>query len=489
MAAKTYDVSLNGLAMAGNAELDFIFNPKSVAIVGVSTSRPYEDIAEIYVKALIECGFKGGIYPINPKGGELRGLKIYPSVKDVPDALDYVICCIPAASVPKLIRDCAAKGVKAVQFFTSGFSETGTVEGKRLEAEICDLARRSGIRLIGPNCMGVYSPKAGLSFAPDYPRESGPVAFICQSGGNAIYFTRYAAERGIRFSKVVSFGNAADINESELLEYLTADPETEIIAAYIEGLKDGKRFSSALKKAAVTKPVIMMKGGCTEAGARAVASHTGALAGSAMIWEGLLRQAGVIPVASLEELADILVTFQYLPVPKGRKLVAIDVGGGAAVVATDVYASAGFVLPPLPQELRIKLRSFLNTDAGTGLSNPIDLAAQYYTPAVYPVVKTLADYDGVDIIVFHLPLGINPPFPSFPREFALAILDNAIRAYIDGRKPMAVVIDQFTTAESWETAIVCQEKCHRAGVPVYFSVRSAARALARFMRYYDQRRR
>lgn len=474
--------------MAGNADLNFIFNPRSVAIVGVSTSRPYEDIAEIYVRALIECGFKGDIYPINPKGGELRGLKIYPSVRDVPNALDYVICCIPAASVPQLIRDCAAKGVKAVQFFTSGFSETGTMEGRQLEAEICELARQNGIRLIGPNCMGVYSPKAGLSFAPDYPKESGPVAFICQSGGNAIYFTRYAAERGIRFSKVISFGNAADINESELLEYLTADSETDVIAAYIEGLKDGKRFSSALKMAAATKPVIMMKGGCTEAGARAVASHTGALAGSAKIWDGLLRQAGVIPVASLEELADVLVTFMYWRVPEGRRLVAVDVGGGAAVVATDVYASAGFILPPLPQEIRNKLRSFLNTDAGTGLSNPVDLAAQYYTPAVYSVVKTLIGYDGVDILVFHLPLGINPPFPSFPKEFALAILDNAIRAYTDGAKPMAVVIDQFTTTESWETAIVCQEKCHQARVPVYFSVRSAARALARFIRYHEQRR-
>lgn len=474
--------------MASNTVLNFIFHPKSVAIAGVSTNRPYEDIPEIYLRALIECGFSGGIYPINPKGGEIRGLKIYPNVKDIPDSLDYVICCIPAASVPQLIRDCTIKGVKAVQFFTSGFSETGTEEGRRLEVEICDLARRGGIRLIGPNCMGVYSPKAGLSFALDYPRESGAVGFICQSGSNAIYFTRYAAERGVRFSKVVSFGNAADINESELLEHLTSDPETKIIAAYIEGLKDGRRFSEALKKAAATKPVMMMKGGCTEAGARAVASHTGALAGSAKIWDGVLQQTGVIPVASLEELADILVTFLHLPVPEGRRLGAIDVGGGAAVVATDIYASAGFVLPPLPQELRKRLRSFLNTDAGTGLSNPVDLAAQYYTPAVYSVVKTLADYDGVDMLIFHLPLGINPPFPSFPKEFAIAILDNAVRAYSENGKPMAVVIDQFTTTESWETAIACQEKCHQAGIPVYFSVRSAARALGRFLRYHEKRR-
>jgi acyl-CoA synthetase (NDP forming) len=314
------------------------------------------------------------------------------------------------------------------------------------------------------------------------------VALICQSGGNAIYFIRHAAQRGIRFSKVISFGNAADVDENDLLEYLTSDTETKIIAGYIEGLKDGRRFSKAVRRAAAAKPVIMMKGGCTEAGARAVASHTGALAGSARIWDELLRQAGVIPVATLEELADILVTLLYLPVPHGRRLGAIDVGGGAAVVATDAYVSAGLDLPPLPQELRQKLRSFLSTDAGLSVNNPVDLAAQYYnTLAAYSVVKTLADYGGVDILVFHLPLGINPPFPSFPKEFAIDILDNAIRVHNETDKPMVVVIDQLTTVESWETAIACQQKCQQAGIPVYFSVSSAAKAIGRFLSYHEKR--
>ncbi|MBM4446343.1 MAG: hypothetical protein FJ023_03195 [Chloroflexi bacterium] len=474
--------------MTGNADLDFVFNPKSVAVAGVSPSRSYDAMAETYVRALVECKFNGPVYPINPKGGEFRGLKIYPNVKDVPDSLDYVISCIPAAAVPQLIRDCAVKGVKVVQFFTSGFSENGTEEGRRLEAEVCDLARQGDIRLIGPNCMGIYSPKAGLSFAPDYPTESGPVSFICQSGGNAIYFTRYAAQRGIRFSKVISFGNAADVNESELLEYLTADPETGIIAAYIEGLKDGRRFGRAVRKAAEVKPVIMMKGGCTEAGARAVASHTGALAGSAKIWDGLVRQAGVIPVTTLEELADILVTFLYLPITNGRRLGAIDVGGGAAVVATDAYVATGLDLPSLPQELRQKLRSFLSAGAaGLSVNNPVDLGGQYYnTLGAYSVMKTLADYSGVDILVFHLPLGINPPFPSFPKEFAIAILDNAIRIYSETDKPMVVVIDQLTNAESWETTIACQQKCQQANIPVYSSVHSAAIALDRFISYHEK---
>ncbi len=471
--------------MAGQAGLDRIFNPKSVAIVGVSTDKTFDNIAGTYLRAVIRCNFRGRIYPVNPKGGATRGLPVYASVKDIPDSVDYVICCIRAALVPQLIKDCAAKGVKVVQFFTSGFSETGTEEGRRLEAEICDLAREGGIRLIGPNCMGVYCPKAGLSFTMDCPKESGPVALICQSGGNAIYFTRYAAQRGIRFSKVVSYGNACDVNESDLLEYLTTDPETKIIAAYLEGVKDGRRFSKALREAVAAKPVIVMKGGCSEAGARAVASHTGALAGSAEIWDGLLQQAGAVAVPTLEELADSLVTFLHLPVPQGRRLGTISVGGGAAVVATDSYVSAGLVLPPLSQEMRQKLRSFVSTDAGISLNNPVDLASEYWSPGVYLLVKALADYSEIDILVFHLPLGIMPPFSSMPKEGAIPLLDNVIRVHNEASKPIAVVIDQLATSEAWETAFACQQKCHEAAIPVYFSINSAAKAIDRFLRYHE----
>jgi acyl-CoA synthetase (NDP forming) len=473
--------------MAGDADLDDVFNPKSVAVVGVPTISSRHSMAETYVRALIQSKFGGPIYPINPKGGEIHGLKIYANVKDVPDSLDYVISCIPAPSVPQLVKDCVAKGVKAIQLFTSGFGEVGTEEGKRLEAEIYDIGRQGGIRLIGPNCMGVYCPKSGLTFALDYSTESGPVALICQSGGNALYFVRHAAERGVRFSKVVSFGNALDVDESDLLEYLTNDTETKIITAYIEGLKDGRRFTEVVKRAAAAKPVIIMKGGNTEAGARAVTSHTGVLAGSARIWDGLLRQAGVIPAATLEELADILVTLLYLPAPTGRRLGVVDVGGGAGVVATDTYVSAGFDLPRLPQELRQKLRGFLSTGAaGLSLNNPVDLGGQFFNvTGAYSVMKELADCGVIDILVFHLHLGINPPFASFPKEYSIAILNNALKVHNETGKPMVVVIDQLTTVESCDTVAACQEKCQQAGVPLYSSINGAAKALEQFMRYHQ----
>jgi acyl-CoA synthetase (NDP forming) len=283
----------------------------------------------------------------------------------------------------------------------------------------------------------------------------------------------------------VSYGNACDIDESDLLEYLTTDPETEIIAAYIEGVKDGKRFSKALRGAAAAKPVILMKGGRSEAGARAVASHTGALAGSAKIWDGLLQQAGVISVPTLEEMADSVVTFLHLAVPQGRRLGTISVGGGAAVVATDSYVSAGLVLPPLSQQMRQKLRSFVSTDAGISLNNPVDLASEYWGPGVYPLVKALADYSEIDILVFHFPLGMTPAFSSMPKEGAIPVVDNVIRVHNETSKPIAVVIDQLATSEAWETAFSCQQKCHEAGIPVYFSINSAAKAIDRFLRYHE----
>jgi acyl-CoA synthetase (NDP forming) len=240
--------------MNRNSTLDSIFNSTSVAIAGAAAGK----IGQAFLNSLLDSGFKGQVYPLNPKGGELCGLKVYVSINDVPGPIEFIIACIPAHLTPQLIRDCAAKGVKAVSFFTAGFSETGSQEGRELEDRMLQAARAGGVRILGPNCVGIYHPKVGLSFASDLPREAGRVAFICQSGGNAIYLVRSAAYRGVRFSKAVSYGNACDINESELLEYLVDDDETELVAAYIEGVKDGQRFYQALKKLSAAKPVETM---------------------------------------------------------------------------------------------------------------------------------------------------------------------------------------------------------------------------------------
>jgi len=474
--------------VSGSTNLDFIFNPRSVAIVGVSanTEAISPKGAGTYVETFLNSGFAGPIYPINHKGGDIRGLKVYLNVKDVPGLLDYVVCCIPARSVPQLIKDCAAKGVKVVQFFTSGFSESLTDEGRELQSEIVGLAREGGVRLIGPNCMGVYCPRTGVSFAPDFPRESGKVGYVCQSGGNAHFGVRYAVQRGVRFSKVVAYGNACDVDESDLLEYLITDPETEIIAVYVEGVKDGNRFVKALNQAAAAKPVIVFKGGRTEAGARAAASHTGALAGATRVWDGLLRQSGVVTVNSVEEMVDLLVTFLYLPVPKGRRLGTFGISGGATVVASDVYNSAGFVLPHLPLEVQQKLRGLVENEAGLSFDNPVDISSSYFSPVNYGGFKIIAGYEGIDIALFHLPLSILPQSRSLDTKGALWVLDSAVKVKSEISKPIGAVVYNIVGTEGWETAFKCQELCHGVGIPTYFSSDSAAKAIDRFLRYHER---
>ncbi|MCH8064864.1 MAG: CoA-binding protein, partial [Chloroflexi bacterium] len=245
--------------------LEFLFHPRSIAVVGASTSQ---GPGGGFVTAIKEMGFDGDLYPVNPKADELQGLKCYPRLADVPDAVDYVISCVPVAVVPEMIEEAAGKGVKAIQFFTAGFSETGDAERSEQESSVLARARELGMRVIGPNCLGLYCPATGLSFMPGLPTEPGPVGMVSQSGANAGDICRTGGARGLRYSKVISYGNAADLTESDFLDYLADDPETTLITCYIEGVKDGQRFLRTLAKAAAAKPVIILKGGRTEAGSR-----------------------------------------------------------------------------------------------------------------------------------------------------------------------------------------------------------------------------
>ena len=235
------------------SDIDFLFHPQSIAIAGVKDVNVIFNTGLMFLKALTTFGYPGKIYPLNPSGGEVMGLKIYKTVKEIPDQVDYLISAVPSKNTPQLVADAAVKGVKAIHFFTSGFGEIENAEGKRLQEEILEIARRGSIRIIGPNCLGLYCPKGGLTFNPDVSKECGPVAMISQSGGNASHTIAEGNSRGVYFSKIISMGNGADLNESDYLEYLTHDPDTRIITAYIEGIKDGPRFLKAIKAAAKNK--------------------------------------------------------------------------------------------------------------------------------------------------------------------------------------------------------------------------------------------
>jgi len=467
-------------------EMEYLFHPRSVAIVGIS-SDPTAPRRDRFLRPLIDFRFEGQIYPINPKGGDILGLKILPSIGDIPGEVDYVIGTLPAKFSPQLIRDCVAKGVRFVYFFTAGFSETGDDEGIALEAELVRIAGDGSVRIVGPNCMGVYCPEARLSFRSDFPREQGPVGALCQSGGNSILLVQMGAARGIRFSKVVSYGNGCDLNESDFLDYFVEDPETKMIAIYIEGVKDGQRFSEVLARAAAVKPVILLKGGVSEAGTRAVAGHTGALAGRDAAWDALCKQMGVIRVYTLEELCDLLVTFQFMPLPKGRNVVIVGVGGGASVLATDDCENSGLKVPPLPQEFRDRILEF-TPKAGNILKNPIDSQLIFWEPSQFvKTTKVVSQWDGIDFVITLL--GSSDVFPAYTRKLTMygLMVKTMLESSAASSKPVAIVLQPGIHPEQYMEAFSAQQEFVSAGFPVYPTVARAANAIGKFIDYHSRR--
>jgi acyl-CoA synthetase (NDP forming) len=466
--------------------LDFVFKPRSVAVTGASPGKN----GLMFLNCYINSGYKGKLYPINSRGEDVCGLKAYTSINELPEPVDFVMCCIPNTAVPEFIRACGDKGVKVVCVFTAGFSEAGTEEGRRLEMEVARAAREAGVRVVGPNCLGPYTPSLGLSYTVDFPRESGSLAFICQSGGNSVSTTREAAARGVRFSKVISYGNACEINECDLLEYLDQDDETRMVAIYIEGVRDGPRFHRTLARLCERKPVVMLKGGFTQAGGKAAASHTGSLAGSDLVLDGVLKQAGAIRVYSLEEMVDVLVTLYLLPRPRGRRVTIVGAGGGSTVLATDDWARNGFVLPQLPPAILEELRQSIPNEAGLILHNPVDLSMFAFGPNSEFFLTTLVNReDFADLTVCHQGFGQSGWIPSDTTE---AVLDNAIDAYLKVKskadRPMLVVLQHLVSGWDWQKGVEdVQKRCTAAGIPVYHSMFGAAKAVDTVLRYYERR--
>jgi len=467
--------------------LEYLFQPKSIAIVGVSIDSVKFNTGQMFLKALINAGYKGKIYPVNPSGGEVTGLKIYPSIKDIPGKVDYAISAIPAQLTPQVIADCIAKGVRAVHLYTAGFSELGEEEGKRLELQITTIARQRDIRVIGPNCMGLYCPKTGLSFSLNLPTQSGSVGYAAQSGGNSIYGVREGATRGVYFSKVISYGNACDLNETDFLDYLAHDPETKIITAYIEGVKNGARFMKVLKEATEVKPVIIYKGGITKAGVRAAASHTGAIAGSERIWDSLLKQAGAIQVHSVEELVDIALLFTYISPPKGKNMAIIGIGGGNSVQAADACASAGLNMPALPIEIRQRIKDIIGTEAGLSFQNPLDIYRIDRQDVMDEAIRVVANFDQIDSLFMHIPFDIGPTRANI--ELILRYIKSVINSGKEINKRTAVVLHSITTVKSQQAASEAQTALYKAGFPVYPSVSRAATAISKFIQYHEQHQR
>ena len=468
--------------------LEYIFHPRSIAVVGASNNPLSIATRLFFLSSLKKMGFKGEIYPIHPKENEVAGLKVYPSVLDVPGPVDHVICAIKAHFTPKMMQDCAQKGVKTVHLFTSGFSETGEEKGICLEREIVDIAHKGGVRVIGPNCMGLYCPSSGLSFDSSFPKEAGSVAFLSQSGGNSIELVQLGKTRGVHFSKVISYGNACDLNEADFMEYLADDPETKVITCYIEGVKEGGHFIQALSKATKSKPVIVLKGGLTEAGTGAVASHTGALAGSVQTWNTLFQQLGVVQAYDLEEIIDLVLLFQSINPPRGRRGAAVGVGGGFSVLASDNCEREGLIVPSFPPQLRKELRTIVpeELDPGTSVGNPVDLSGSGWNTDIFSrALTTIANFEGIDFLLifsavaFGLYKGTN------------IMVEQQVNTLIEVKKDIdkPIIMVERSSGDPAVAPFVhdVEQKCLAARIPVYPSTIRAARATSKFIQYYERK--
>lgn len=459
--------------------LDEIFSPRAVAVVGVSASKLA--FAELVVHSLKVAKFPA-IYPVNPKYQEVLGLRCYPSLLDIPGPVDHVVVNIPAESALALLDECAAKGVKSVHFFTAGFGESGDAERARLEKEMLVKARAAGFRIIGPNCVGLFVPKNRLVNHYDVPLEPGPIAFLSQSGGHAQNLPSYSRARGLRFSKVVSYGNALDVDESELFDYFCGDPETEIVAAYIEGVKDGARFLDSLGRIAARKPVVLYKGGKTEAGRRAAHGHTASLTTSVAIFEALCRQVNAIQVDDLEEMIDVLVALQFVrPLPAGTGVALVGAGGGPSVLAGDGMEREGLRLPPLAPDVQAELKARLPVAGGIFL-NPIDTTNMTDAGAISTAMQILGRVPEIHMLVYHL--GFHPigswGMGRFSTEAFLKPAIEAMQGAAQGTgKPVLLALRPPEDLEGMKEFLVAQEAFVQVGFPVFHSMRALARAMAR----------
>ncbi|MFH1383025.1 MAG: CoA-binding protein [Chloroflexota bacterium] len=473
--------------MAWDPAFEVVFNPKVVAMVGVTAGAKRGGIGETragFLEFFEQLEFPGRIYPVNPRATEILGYKVYPSVSSIPEPVDLVIISTPAQAVPSVLEDCIKANARNVHVFTAGFEETGDEEAIALGRRVRDIALRGGLRVIGPNCMGLYVPESGVACFGELTKQSGPVSFLSQSGGHCNWFSHYGQDYGIYFSKVISFGNAYILDSTDYLEYLATDPKTQIIGMYLEGVKDGRKLLKQVREINRVKPVILWKGGLTASGSRAVASHTGSLAGQGAIWHGFFAQTGAVPVFSLDELAETIMTFVHVKPPKGKRVAVLGSGGGSSVAAADTCNREGLDVPALTLETQAELRKFISL-AGASIKNPLDTGVLFRDVSLLErEIELVAADPNIDMLIVmpHMDR-VHASNPDQVDHF-IDYLCNFAKNNPYG-KPVVIVFFSLSN-EPWEgeLRIRLQKELPRRGVAVYNSLTGASRALARFYEYH-----
>ena len=476
-----------------------LFNAESIAVIGAKEA-PGSWGADA-MRASVESAKANKsrrIYAVNPNETEVMGVPAYDTVLDVPDPVDLAVIVVPAAIVPRVFRQCAEKGVKAAVIVSAGFSEVGD-EGARLEAEITEMAQRENLHFVGPNCIGhadMHSRVASAGMTGRIP--AGPLALISQSGTLGASIMQIAANRGIGLSKLMSTGNEADLRLEDYLEYVAHDDNTRIIAAYIEGLRDGRRFFNLAKEVTKTKPIVVMKSGTTDRSAQAAKSHTGALSGSDEIYSAAFRQAGVIRAEDEEELGDMILGLLHLPLPRGNRVAILTMGGGFGVVAAELCEKEGLEIADLEDATVERLRKILPSRWSPG--NPVDLVGMRPSgedDTVTLCLQLLMADNNIDSVISLMPpmMRLPGPIDDMKLEQLQAIqreneesLTKLHQDLVKYEKPL-VFIKRLSFGPTFEKDLAAPER--KVIIPEYIHPRRAARvlhSLAWYRSYLEKRK-
>ena len=453
-----------------------LFEPRSIAVVGASASGV--TIGNTFIDRLRETGFAGAIYPIHPNAETVADLPAYPSLGETPEAVDYAYIAVAADRVPPMLRAAGGR-VRFAQVISAGFGEVPSGQG--LQEELVTAGRAGGCRVIGPNCLGLHTPRGKVSFAKGASMAAGRVGIISQSGGLGTDIIRRGQIRGIRYSGLVTVGNSADIGPNDLLEFYLADPDTTVIGLYLEDAKDGRRFARILRRA--DKPVVILKGGRTEAGRAAAASHTGSLAGDDRVWDALSKQTGCVLAETLDDFLETLLAFQMLALRPQRpteRVVLFGNGGGTSVLATDYFAKLGLDIDQLDDDT-LRMLEDLKLPPGTSVVNPIDTPVMTLQTEEGRIAEKILDAiygsERADAVVMHLNLA------SFQGRGPIDPLDNLIRAALrvqerfPGRAHFMLVLRSDGEAALDDLKRKYRTRANEAGIPVYDELANAARAL------------
>lgn len=460
------------------AKLDRAFNPRCVVVVGDKREGGFRWLNG-------QRAFNGKLYsvqidPVEVPGIKALGVQNCASLLDIPEPIDLVIVAVPRAAALKVLEDCIRKDVACVHFFTAGFSETNTEEGRSLERRLIERAEQANVHLIGPNCMGIFNPRVGIrQFPEQYTGATGPVGFISQSGTHANAFAREGYLQGVNINKSVSFGNGIVLASPDFLEYFGSDPEVKAIGMYLEGVRDGRRFFQVLRKVAAQKPVVIWKGGRTEAGGRATASHTGSMAVPQVIWDTIVRQCGAIKVTTLDELVDTMKAVLWLAPVHGDRMGITGGSGGLSVVIADVFVEAGLKVPLLTQQSYDELATFFNLIGGA-YRNPID-TGNPNSREMKRILGILERDTNVDNLV--LALGARGGGPGQSDTHVSSLVDIKKRS----AKPVMAVISCSFWPPDVERARDIVQELQDGGVPAFLSIERGARALKNTLDYYRSR--